>query len=123
MKQFGAKPLTPEEQEEANRLSAIAARMGTDPTAIIGRAQALYRYAALERSSGTNNLVARLDVPYHGHFLLRADVPHVWSNPNQPDAGNQNGLSDLFVRAGGHGYSVPGDVFFAGIGLHLPDGG
>src|SRR5262249_7298199 len=70
----------------------------------------------------TNNLVARLDVPYHGHFLLRADVPHVWSNLNQPDAGNQNGLSDLFVRAGGRGCSGPGDGFFAGIGLQLPVG-
>ncbi len=123
MKQFGAKPLTREEQEEANRLSAIAARMGTDPTAIIGRAQALYRSDALQGGSRTNNLVARLDVPYHGNFLLRADLPHGWSNPNQPDTSNQNGLSDLFVRAGGRGSSVPGDAIFAGIGLHLPDGG
>ena len=120
IKRFGANPLTSEEQEEANRLSAIAARMGTDPTAIIGRAQTLYRYDALEGGSKLNNLVARLDVPYHGNFLLRADLPYVWSNPNQPDTSNQNGLSDLFVRAGGRVYSVPGDAIFAGMDFTFP---
>src|SRR5215472_15198369 len=120
IKRFGVKPLTPEEQEEANRLSAIAARMGTDPTASIGRVQTLYRYDALEGGSKLNNLVARLDVPYHGNFLLRADLPYVWSNPNQPDTSNQNGLSDLFVRAGGRVYSVPGDAIFAGMDFTFP---
>jgi hypothetical protein len=97
---FGQQPLTPEE-EEAMRLSAIAARIGTDPTAIIGRVQTLFRYDALEGGKQTNNLVARLDAPYHGNFLFRADLPYVWSNPNQPGTSNQGGVSDLFVRAGG----------------------
>jgi hypothetical protein len=48
IKQFGAQPLTREEQEEATRLSTIAAKMGTDPTAIIGRVQTFFRHDALE---------------------------------------------------------------------------
>ena len=117
---FGARPFTPGEQEEANRLSAIAARMGTDPTAIIGRAQTLFRYDALEGGKRTNNLVARFDVPYHNNFLFRADLPYVWSTPNQPGASNQNGVSDLFVRIGGRVYSVPGDAIFAGMDFTFP---
>jgi hypothetical protein len=109
-----------EEQAEATRLSTIAARMGTDPTAIIGRAQTLFRYDALEGGSRTNNLVARLDVPYHGNFLFRADLPYVWSNPNQPGTSNENGVSDLFVRAGGRVYSDPGNALFAGMDFTFP---
>jgi hypothetical protein len=109
-----------EEQAEATRLSAMAARMGTDPTAIIGRVQTLYRYDALEGGKRTNNLVARLDVPYHGNFIFRADLPYVWSNPNQPGTSNQNGVSDLFVRTGARVYSVPGDAIFAGMDFTFP---
>lgn len=120
LERLGLQPLTPEEQEEAKRLSAIAARMGTDPTAIIGRVQTLYRYDALEGGNRTNNLVARLDVPYHKNFLLRADLPYGWSNPNQPGTSNQNGVRDLFVRTGGRLYSVPGDAIFAGMDFTFP---
>jgi hypothetical protein len=120
LQRFGQQPLTPEEEEEATRLSALAARMGTDPTAIIGRVQTLFRYDAVEGGKRTNNLVARLDVPYHQNLLLRADLPYVWSNPNQPGVGNQNGVSDLFVRAGGRLYSAPGDAIFAGMDFTFP---
>ena len=120
IKRFGVQPLTPEEQEEAKRLSAIAARMGTDPTAIIGRFQTLFRYDALEGGGRNNNLVARLDIPYHGNFLFRADVPYVWSNPNQTGTSNQNGISDLFVRAGGRVYTDPRNAFFAGADFTFP---
>lgn len=117
---LGARPLTLEEQEEAKRLSAIAARMGTDPTAIIGRVQTLFRYDALEGGSRASNLVGRIDVPYHKNFLLRADLPYVWSDPNQPGASSQNGVSDLLVRAGGRVYSDPADTIFAGVDFTFP---
>ena len=120
IKRFGARPLTPEEQEEAKRLSDIAARMGTDPTAIIGRVQTLFRYDALEGGSRASNVVGRIDVPYHHNFLLRADLPYVWSNPNQPGSSNHNGVSDLLVRAGGRVYQVPGDAIFAGVDFTFP---
>jgi hypothetical protein len=113
-------PLTPEEQEEAKRLSGIAARMGTDPTAIIGRVQTLYRYDALAGGGRTNNLVARVDVPYHKDFLLRADMPYVWKNPNQPGMSNESGPSDLFVRTGGRVYSNPRDAIFVGMDFTFP---
>ena len=121
IKRFGAEPLTVEEQEEAKRLSAIAARMGTDPTAIIGRVQTLFRHDVLAGGSRvSNNLVGRIDVPYHKDFILRADLPYVWSHPNQfgtsnQGTSNQNGLSHLLVRTGGRVYSVPGDAIFAGV--------
>ena len=120
IRRFGARPLTLEEQEEAKRLSAIAARMGTDPTAIIGRVQTLFRYDALEGGSRASNVIGRIDVPYHHNFLLRADLPYVWSNPNQPGTDNHNGVSDLLVRAGGRVYSVPGDAIFAGMDFTFP---
>jgi hypothetical protein len=117
---FGLQPLTTEEEDKAKHLSDIAARMGTDPTAIIGRAQTLFRYDALEGGKRTNNLVARLDAPYHGNFLFRADLPYVWSNPNQPGTSNQDGVSDLFVRAGGRVYADPTNALFAGIDFTFP---
>jgi hypothetical protein len=110
----------PKEQEEATRLSTIAARMGEDPTAIIGRTETLYRYDALEGGKRTNNLVARLDVPYHGNFIFRADLPYVWSNPNQPGTSNQNGVSDLFVRTGGRVYTDPVNALFVGMDFTFP---
>jgi hypothetical protein len=116
---FGQQPLAPEE-EEAMRLSAIAARMGNDPTAIIGRAQTLFRYDALEGGKRTNNLVTRLDVPFQGNFVLRADMPYVWSTPNQPGADNQNGVGDLFVRGGGRVYTTPTSAVFAGMDFTFP---
>jgi len=126
IKRFGARPLTPEEQEEAKRLSIIAAKMGTDPTAIIGRVQTLFRHDALEGGNRvSNNLIGRIDVPFHKDFLLRADLPYVWSHPNQLGTNNQgtgdeNGLSDLLVRAGGRVYSVPGDAIFIGMDFTFP---
>jgi hypothetical protein len=117
---FGLQPLTTEEEDKAKHLSDIAARMGTDPTAIIGRAQTLFRYDALEGGKRTNNLVARLDAPYHGNFLFRADLPYVWSNPNQPGTSNQDGVSDLFVRAGGRVYADPTNALFAGMDFTFP---
>jgi len=120
LKRLGPQALAPEQQEEAKRLSAIAAKMGTDPTAIIGRVQTLYRYDALSGGARVNNLVGRIDLPYHSDFLLRADVPYLWTDPNRPGATSQNGLSDLFVRTGARVYSVPGYAFFAAMDFTFP---
>jgi hypothetical protein len=120
VRRFGAKRLTLEQQEEAKRLSAIAARMGTDPTAIVGRVQTLFRYDALEGGSRTSNVVGRIDVPYHNNLVLRADLPYVWSNPNQPGTSHEDGVSDLLVRAGGRVYSDPADTIFVGMDFTFP---
>jgi hypothetical protein len=116
----GLQPPTTEEEDKAKHLSDIAARMGNDPTAIIGRAQTLFRYDALEGGKRTNNLVTRFDVPYRGNFVLRADLPYVWSNPNKAGTSNQNGVSDLFVRTGGRVYTGPRDALFVGMDFTFP---
>lgn len=120
LKEFGPQPLTPQEQEEAERLSKIAAKMGTDPTAIIGRVQTLYRQITLSGGDRTHNLVGRIDIPYRGEFLLQADVPYVWLDPKQPGAPHQNGLSDLLIRAGARVFSAPGYALFAGTDFTFP---
>jgi hypothetical protein len=120
LKELGPQPLTPEEQEEAERLSKIAAKMGTDPTAIIGRVQSLYRHNALSGGARTNNLVGRIDIPYRGEFLLQTDVPYIWSDPNERGIPSQNGLSDLLVRTGARVYSAPGYALFAGTDFTFP---
>ena len=38
-KRLGPQPVTPEQREEAERLRKLAAKYGTDPTAIVGRLQ------------------------------------------------------------------------------------
>ncbi len=120
LKRMGPQQMTPEQQEEAKRLSAIAAKMGTDPTAIIGRVQTLYRHDAFIGGARSNNLVGTIAIPYHETFVLRADVPYLWTDPNRPGLANQNGLSDLFVRTGGRVYAVPGYAFFAGVDFTFP---
>jgi len=120
LKRLGPQPLSSEQQEEATRLSKVAAQMGTDPTAIIGRVQTLYRHDAFSGGARTSNLVGRIDLPYRGNFLLRVDVPYVWVDPNQSGTTVQDGLSDLLVRTGGRVYTVPGYAFFAGTDITFP---
>jgi hypothetical protein len=71
--------------------------MGTDPTAIIGRFESRYRHNALPSGAQASSLTGTVALPYHREFLLRADVPYLWTDPNKPGATNQNGLSDLFI--------------------------
>ena len=49
-KRIGPQPMTPEQREEAERLRKVAAKYGTDPTAIVGRMQLTSQY--LDLSSG-----------------------------------------------------------------------
>lgn len=112
--------LTPEQQEDAERLSKIAAAQGTDPTAIVGRFQLSNRYLALHDGSRVNALVGRVDLALRSNWLLRVDVPQLWSYPNLQGAPNQSGFSDLFVRTGGRVYSAAGYAFFAGVDLTFP---
>ena len=112
--------LTPEQQKEAQRLSKIAAAQGTDPTAIVGRFQLSSRYVDLPGNSRVTTLVGRLDLALRNNWLLRVDVPQIWTDPNIQGVPNQSGLSDLFVRTGGRLYSVAGYAFFAGLDFTFP---
>ena len=119
-KRLGPQALTPEEQREAARLSRIAAKQGTDPTAILGRVQVAYEYTALTQGSRTNTFVERVDLAYRGDWVLRVDAPQVWLDPNLPRTSNQSGMSDLFARVGSLVYKAPGYAFFAGMDFGFP---
>ena len=47
LKRVGPQPVTPEQREEAERLRILAAKYGTDPTAIVGRLQLTSQYLDL----------------------------------------------------------------------------
>ena len=55
--------MTPEEREEAERLRKVAAKYGTDPTAIVGRLQLTSQYLDLPHGARARDAVARVDVP------------------------------------------------------------
>ncbi|WP_447983149.1 hypothetical protein [Nitrospira sp. Nam74] len=118
LKRLGPQPLTPEEQQEAQRLSRIARSQGTDPTAIVGRLQLSNEYDALTSRSRVNILSGRVDVPYGGNWLLSVITPLRWSHIN--GLGNVDGLGDLFVRTGARLYTVPGYAFFAAADFTFP---
>jgi hypothetical protein len=121
-KRLGPQALTPEQQEKAEQLSKIAAAQGTDPTAIVGRFELSSTYVVLPGNSRFTTLVGRVDLALRNNWLLRVDVPQVWTDPNLPRqrVPNQSGLSDLFVRTGGRVYSIAGYTFFAGMDFTFP---
>lgn len=107
-KRIAPKNLTPEQEEEAERLRKLAARYGTDPTAIVGRVQLSSQYLDLPQSTHATATVARVDLPFRGNYLLRFDMPFLKTvDPNRPGASSQQGLSDLAMIAGWRAYNTP----------------
>jgi hypothetical protein len=107
-KRIGPQPMTPEERDEAERLRKVAAKYGTDPTAIVGRLQLTSQYLDLPQGARARDAVARVDVPYRGDWLLRVDVPFFkWIDPNLPGTTSAQGMSDLAVTAGWRVYNTP----------------
>jgi hypothetical protein len=107
-KRIGPQPLTPEQREEAERLRKIAARYGTDPTAIVGRIQLTSQYLDLTPHANATLTTARVDLPFRGDYLLRVEMPFLRTTdaPN-PGMGSLRGLSDLSVVAGWRAYNAP----------------
>jgi hypothetical protein len=100
--------LTPEQQQEAERLKRLAALFGTDPTAIVGRVQFSSRYDDLPDGGRLSDTVARVDLPFRNNWLLRMDLPFVrWSDPDRPATTSAQGVSDLAVNAGWRAYDTP----------------
>jgi len=115
------KVLTPEELEEAERLKKLAARFGTDPTAIVGRVQLSSEYAELPQGAKYVSTVVRVDLPFRGNWLLRLDFPFErWSDPNRSGATSERGMSDLSVTAGWRAYNTPEYAFFLGAVSTFP---
>jgi hypothetical protein len=107
-KRVGPQPMTAEEIEEAERLRKIAARYGTDPTAIVGRLQLTGQYLDLPHGAQATASVARVDLPFRGNYLLRMDMPFLkTTSPNSPGAPSHSGASDLAVTAGWRVYNTP----------------
>jgi len=113
--------LTPEELEEAERLRKLAAKYGTDPTAIVGRVQLSSQYADLPHGARLNDNVARVDIPFRGNWLLRVDTPFSrWVDPNIPGVGSTRGLGDLSAILGWRAYNTPEYAFLIGAVSTFP---
>ena len=107
-KRIGPQEVTAEQREEAERLRRIAAKYGTDPTAIVGRLQLTSQYLDLARGADATVSTARVDVPFRGNYLLRMDMPFLrTTDPNRPGAPSHSGASDLAVTAGWRVYNTP----------------
>lgn len=113
--------LTPEELEEAERLRKLAAKYGTDPTAIVGRVQLSSQYADLPHGARLSDSVARVDVPFRGNWLLRVDTPfHRWLDPNIPGMGSAQGLGNVSAVLGWRAYNTPEYAFLIGATSSFP---
>jgi len=120
-KRVGPQPVTPEEQEEAERLRKLGAKYGTDPTAIVGRMQLSSQYLDLPQGARAAATVARVDLPFRKDFLLRVDEPFVqWIDPNRSGTTSAQGSSDLSVTAAWRAYNTPEYAFLIGVVSTMP---
>jgi hypothetical protein len=116
-----APQLTPEQREEAERVKKLAAKYGTDPTAIVSRVQLSSQYVDLAQDARFTNGVARVDLAFRGNFILRVDAPfHNWLDPNRSGLSTSQGLGDLAAVAGWRIYNTPEYAFLIGAGSTLP---
>ena len=108
--------MTKEEEEEAERLRKLAAKFGTDPTAIVGRVQMTGQYLNLPQGAHARDAILRVDLPFRKNWLLRMDLPYLrWVDPNRSGATSARGLSDLSVAAGWRAYNTPEYAVFLGV--------
>ncbi|HMU56348.1 MAG TPA: hypothetical protein PKA61_15160 [Nitrospira sp.] len=120
-KRIAPKNLTPEQEEEAERLRKLAAKYGTDPTAIVGRLQLSSQYLDLPQSTRATATVARVDLPFRGNYLLRFDMPFLKTvDPNRPGATSLQGMSDLAITAGWRAYNTPEYAVLIGAVTTMP---
>ena len=115
---------TPEEaarlDAERKRLSAAAARFGTDPTAIVGYYQLAYGLNTFTNNLRIDSAVATVRLPVTPNFLFQVNMPYVWTDPNQPRGSTMNGTSDMNIRAGGRIYANEDVALFIGTDAFFP---
>jgi hypothetical protein len=120
-KRVGPQPMTAEQREEAERLRKVAAKYGTDPTAIVGRFQLTSQYLDLTKGANATVSTARLDLPFRKDFLLRMDMPFLrTSDPNNPGMSSHRGASDFSVTAGWRAYNTPEYALLVGAVSTFP---
>ena len=118
---LGPQSLTEEQREEAERLKKLAAKYGTDPTALVGRLQLTSAYYDLPQGARAVDTIARVDVPFRKDFLLRMDAPFLrWSDPDRPGATSRQGFSDLAVTAAWRAYNTPEYAVLLGVVSTMP---
>jgi hypothetical protein len=121
LKRIGPQPMTPEQLEEAERLRKLAAKYGTDPTAIVGRIQLSSAYFNLPQGAQAFDNIVRVDLPYRRNFLLRVDAPFLkWTDPSRPGATSTQGFSDLAVTLGWRAYNTPEYAVLVGAVTTMP---
>jgi hypothetical protein len=121
LRKLGPQEMTPEQREEAERLRQLAAKYGTDPTAIVGRIQLSSEYLGLAEGARSVNTVARVDLPFRGNYLLRVDAPvFARSDPNRSGSGSVRGFSDLAVTAAWRAYNTPEYAVLVGVTSTFP---
>jgi len=115
------RPLSKEEEEEAARLKRLAAKFGTDPTAIVGRVQMTAQYQNLPQGAHARDAVLRVDLPFRKNWLLRVDLPYLrWVDPNRTGVSGAEGRSDLTAVAGWRAYNTPEYALFIGVVSTFP---
>lgn len=86
-------------QPETHAPEAASFKRLTDPADFRDRVELRDEYQSLQSGGSRNVLVGRADYALSSSFLLRADVPFVTVDPNQPGTGQESGLGDMSVRA------------------------
>jgi len=121
LRKLGPQPVTPEQRDEAERLRKLAAKYGTDPTAIVGRIQLSSTYLNLPQGAQAVDTVVRLDLPFRRNFLLQVNTPFLkWSDPNRSGITSAQGFSDLAVTAGWRAYNTPEYAVLVGVSSTFP---
>jgi len=119
--EYKQKPLKEAISKMADRLLHLrTGDLGINGAAVIGRAQLSTEYR--DRRDGSVQLenVARVDIPIASRFLLRADVPHVWFDPNTAGGSTQSGFGDVSFRVGGQIWRAPEFTVLAGTDIVFP---
>jgi hypothetical protein len=92
-------PVLGQSNEQTSQGSPDSFKRLTDPTDFHTRFDLRNEYQSLDGGGRRNVLVPRFEYALSTAFLLRADVPYVWVDPNRPGTGQESGLGDISVRA------------------------
>ena len=115
---------TPEERdrlkEERKRLSAVAADIGEDPTAIIGYYQLAYGHNVLTNNVRSDTATVTIRVPVTPNWGVQVNVPYSWVNLNPSNGFSLRGGGDITTRMGGRLYASENIALFVGADVLFP---
>ena len=121
LRRLGPQHVTPEQQEEAERLRQRAAKYGTDPTAIVGRVQFTSQYLDVPDGGRVLFGAGRVDLPFQRNYLLSVSAPFLSSSiPDRSGTTTTQGFGDLSILAGWRAYNTPEYAVLIGVLTTLP---